>query len=256
MAKSLDMTTGKPSKLLLQFAIPLIIGNLFQQAYTLADRVIVGQFVGADAYSAVGATTALTNLFMSVCMGMSIGAGVVVAQYFGAKDEKNTASAIINSAYISLILAVVTTVIAMFATRPLLTLLKTPSSLMEDAVSYMLIFNGGLLAVSAYYTPFSILRALGDSKTPLIFLILCSLLNIVLDIIFVVPLQMGVAGAAIATILSQAIAAVLCLTYAYKKYNRSIYVCQPNGITCSTDICWIGNIRGNLYRTKYRCRKD
>lgn len=132
MAKSLDMTTGKPSKLLLQFAIPLIIGNLFQQAYTLADRVIVGQFVGADAYSAVGATTALTNLFMSVCMEMSIGAGVVVAQYFGAKDEKNTASAIINSAYICLILAVVTTVIAMFATRPLLTLLKTPSSLMED----------------------------------------------------------------------------------------------------------------------------
>lgn len=217
MAKSLDMTVGKPSKLLLQFAIPLIIGNLFQQAYTLADRVIVGQFVGADAYSAVGATTALTNLFMSVCMGMSIGAGVVVAQYFGAKDEENTASAIINSAYISLFLALVTTAIAMVATRPLLTLLKTPASLMEDAVSYMLIFNGGLLAVSAYYTPFSILRALGDSKTPLIFLVFCSLLNIVLDIIFVVPLQMGVAGAAIATILSQAIAAVLCLTYAYKK---------------------------------------
>lgn len=159
---------------------------------------------------------ALTNLFMSVCMGMSIGAGVVVAQYFGAKDEENTASAIINSAYISLFLALVTTAIAMVATRPLLTLLKTPATLMDDAVSYMLIFNGGLLAVSAYYTPFSILRALGDSRTPLIFLVFCSPLNIVLDIIFVVPLQMGVAGAAIATILSQAIAAVLCLTYAYK----------------------------------------
>lgn len=112
-----------------------------------------------------------------------------VAQYFGAKDDRNTASAIINSAYICFILALVTTVIAMAATRPLLTLLKTPTSLMEDAVSYMLIFNGGLLAISAYYTPFSILRALGDSKTPLIFLIFCSLLNIVLDIIFVVPLH-------------------------------------------------------------------
>lgn len=217
MAKSVDMTQGKPIKLLIQFAFPLMIGNLFQQAYTLADRVIVGQFVGADAFSAVGATTALSNLFTSVCVGMSIGTGVLVSQYYGAKDEKGVAKAIANSTYINVLLALVTTFIALLFAEPLLRLLKTPESLMKDALDYLRVFIGGLLAVSAYYTPFSILRALGDSRTPLIFLVFCSLLNIVLDIIFVVPLHMGVIGAAVATILSQALAAVLCMIYAFKK---------------------------------------
>lgn len=217
MAKSIDMTQGNPTKLLIQFALPLMVGNLFQQAYTLADRVIVGQFVGPNAFSAVGATTALANLFMSVCMGMSIGTGVVVSQYYGAKDKKSIAMAIANSTYINVLLAIVTTVIALISAKPLLLLLDTPESLMTDAVNYILVFIGGLIAVSAYYTPFSILRALGDSKTPLIFLVLCSLLNIILDLIFVIPLNMGVVGAAIATILSQAIAAALCICYAFKK---------------------------------------
>ena len=217
MAKTIDMTEGKPTKLLIQFALPLVIGNLFQQAYTLADRVIVGQFVGANAFSAVGATTALSNLFTSVCVGMSIGTGVLVSQYYGAKDEKGVAKAIANSTYINVLLAIITSIIALLFAEPLLRLLKTPESLMKDALAYLLVYIGGLLAVSAYYTPFSILRALGDSKTPLIFLVFCSLLNIVLDIIFVVPLHMGVIGAAVATILSQALAAVLCLVYAFGK---------------------------------------
>lgn len=217
MAKSVDMTEGKPMKLLIQLALPLMIGNLFQQAYTLADRIIVGQFVGAEAFSAVGATTALANLFMSVCMGMSIGTGVVVSQYYGAKDDKSIAKAIANSTYINVLLALVTTVIALIFAEPLLKLLNTPESLMKDALDYLRVFIGGLIAVSAYYTPFSILRALGDSKTPLIFLVFCSLLNIVLDIVFIVPLNMGVIGAAVATILSQALAAVLCLLYAFQK---------------------------------------
>lgn len=219
MTKSVDMTQGKPMKLLIQFAFPLMIGNLFQQAYTLADRIIVGQFVGAEAFSAVGATTALANLFMSVCMGMSIGTGVVVSQYYGAKDDKNIAKAIANSTYINVLLALVTTVIALICAEPLLRLLNTPESLMKDALDYLRVFIGGLLAVSAYYTPFSILRALGDSKTPLIFLVFCSLLNVVLDIVFIVPLNMGVIGAAVATILSQALAAVLCILYAFKKIS-------------------------------------
>ena len=217
MAKSIDMTQGNPTKLLIQFALPLMVGNLFQQAYTLADRIIVGQFVGPTAFSAVGATTALANLFMSVCMGMSIGTGVVVSQYYGAKDEKSIAMAIANSTYINVLLAIVTTIIALISAKPLLLLLDTPESLMTDALNYIFVFIGGLIAVSAYYTPFSILRALGDSKTPLIFLVFCNLLNILLDIIFVVPLNMGVVGAAIATILSQAIAATLCIVYAFKK---------------------------------------
>ena len=217
MSKAIDMTQGKPLKLLLQFALPVFIGNLFQQLYTVVDRVIVGQFVGANAYSALGATNSLSMMFMSMCMGMAIGTGVVVAQYFGAKDEKSTAAAIANGAYVNVIIAVIMTVLALLTTAPILRLLNTPDSLMGDATAYMRIFMGGLLAVAAYYTPFSILRALGDSKTPLYFLAFCSVLNIILDLIFVVPLGMGVVGAAIATVLSQAVAAILCIIYALHK---------------------------------------
>ncbi|MGN1210864.1 MAG: MATE family efflux transporter, partial [Candidatus Cryptobacteroides sp.] len=211
------MTRGEPLGLLIRFALPLVIGNLFQAAYSIVDRVVVGQFVGSDAFSAVGATYAPSNMFASICIGMSTGAGVVVAQYFGAGKKEGVAKAIANSAYISLALAVITSVAGIVAAEPFLNLLNTPEELMDDAVSYMRIYLGGLIAVSAYYTPFSIIRALGDSRTPLIFLVACSLLNIVLDIILVVPFGMGVKGAAIATILAQSISAISCIVYATVK---------------------------------------
>ena len=214
---TVDMTKGSPLKLLIRFSIPILIGNLFQQVYTLADRIIVGRFVGDTAFSAIGATNALSMLFMSMCMGAAIGTGVVVSQYFGAKDEKGTATSIANGSYACILIAIVMTLLALVTTKPILVLLHTPQSILPDALTYMYIFMGGLLAVAAYYTPFSILRALGDSKTPLIFLILCSLLNIVLDLVFVVVFKTGVAGAAIATVLSEAIAAVLCMIYAFQK---------------------------------------
>ena len=204
------MTKGSPIKLLIQFSIPILIGNLFQQVYTLADRIIVGRFVGDIAFSAIGATNALSMTFMSMCMGAAIGTGVVVSQYFGAKDKKGTESSIANGSYTCILIAFVMTAIALLTTKPILLLLNTPQSLLPDALTYMYIFMGGLIAVAAYFTPFSILRALGDSKTPLTFLVLCSLLNIVLDLLFVVVFKTGVAGAAIATVLSEAIAAVLC----------------------------------------------
>lgn len=147
---------------------------------------------------------------MSMCMGAAIGTGVVVSQYFGAKDKKGTASSIANGSYTCILIVFVMTAIALLTTKPILLLLNTPQSLLPDALTYMYIFMGGLIAVAAYFTPFSILRALGDSKTPLTFLVLCSLLNIVLDLLFVVVFKTGVAGAAIATVLSEAIAAVLC----------------------------------------------
>lgn len=215
--KTVDMTKGSPIKLLIQFSIPILIGNLFQQIYTLGDRIIVGRFVGDTAFSAIGATNALSMMFMSMCMGAAIGTGVVVSQYFGAKDEKGTASAIANGGYTCLIITAVMTLIALLTTKPILLLLNTPKSLLPDALTYMYIFMGGLIAVSAYFTPFSILRALGDSKTPLIFLVLCSLLNIGLDLLFVVAFKWGVAGAAFATVLSEAIAAILCMIYAFIK---------------------------------------
>lgn len=215
--RTVDMTKGNPIQLLIRFSIPLLIGNLFQQVYTLADRIIVGRFVGDSAFSAIGATNALSLMFMSMCMGAAIGTGVVVSQYFGAKDEKGTAASIANGSYACILISIVMTILAMLLTKPILLLLNTPASILPDALTYMYIYMGGLIAVSAYYAPFSVLRALGDSKTPLIFLILCSLLNIVLDLVLVLGLQMGVAGAAIATILSEAIAAILCIWYAFRK---------------------------------------
>lgn len=215
--KTVDMTKGSPVKLLLQFSIPILIGNLFQQIYTLADRIIVGRFVGDTAFSAIGATNALSMMFMSMCMGAAIGTGVVVSQYFGAKDEKGTAASIANGSYTCVLIAIIMTLLALITTKPILRLLNTPQSILPDATIYMYIYMGGLIAVAAYFTSFSILRALGDSKTPLIFLIVCSVLNIILDLLFVVVFKTGVAGAAAATVLSEAIAAVLCITYAFKK---------------------------------------
>lgn len=214
---TVDMTKGSPLKLLLQFSIPILIGNLFQQVYSLADRIIVGRFVGDQAFSAIGATNALSMMFMSMCMGAAIGTGVVISQYFGAKNEKGTAASIANGSYTCILIAIVMTIIALIATKPILILLNTPQSLLPDALTYMYIFMGGLIAVAAYYTPFSILRALGDSKTPLIFLVFCSLLNIVLDLLFVIVFKAGVPGAAFATVLSEAVAAILCIIYAFIK---------------------------------------
>ncbi len=215
--KTVDMTKGSPVKLLLQFSIPILLGNLFQQIYTLADRIIVGRFVGDTAFSAIGATNALSMMFMSMCMGAAIGTGVVVSQYFGAKEEKGTAASIANGSYTCVLIAIVMTLLALVTTKPILLMLHTPQSILPNALTYMYIYMGGLLAVAVYFTSFSILRALGDSKTPLIFLIVCSLLNIVLDLLFVVVFKTGVAGAAAATVLSEAIAAVLCIIYAFKK---------------------------------------
>ena len=214
---TVDMTKGSPFKLLLQFCIPILLGNLFQQVYTLADRIIVGRFVGDIAFSAIGATNAMSQAFMAMCMGAAIGTGVVVFQYFGAKNEKGTASAIANGSYACVLIAILMTVLALVTTKPILHLLNTPESLMPDALTYLYIYMGGMIAVAAYFTPFSILRALGDSNTPLIFLILCSGLNIVLDLLLVVVFKAGVAGAAIATVLSEAIAAVACIIYAFIK---------------------------------------
>lgn len=211
------MTKGEPLGLLIRFALPLVIGNLLQAAYSIVDRVIVGQFVGADAFSAVGVTYAPSNMFASVCIGMSTGAGIIVAQYFGAGKKEDIAKAIANTAYISIALAIITSIVGIAATEPFLHLLNTPENLMAPAALYMRIYLGGLVAVSAYYTPFSIIRALGDSRTPLIFLAVCSLLNIVLDFLFVGLFGMGVKGAAIATILAQSISAISCMIYATVK---------------------------------------
>lgn len=216
MKKVTDMTTGNPAKLLLQFALPVFLGNIFQQMFTMVDKIIVGQFVGAEAFSAVGATNALSLLFMSACIGTSMGIGIVVSHYFGAKEEENTAAAIANGTYVIMAVSLLITIVAELTLEPILHLLNTPEELMRDAVAYSRIYMGSYVVMSAYNGPVAVLRAMGDSKTPVKFLILCSLCNVVLDLIFVVPLHMGVEGAAWATVISQAIAAACCIIYSFK----------------------------------------
>ena len=219
MAKShmYDMTKGNELSLLMKFSVPMLLGNLFQQFYNLVDSIVVGQFVGANALGAVGATSSITFLFFSLCNGLSIGMGILIAQYFGANNEENVKRSIANSIYIVAISGSVMSILSVLLARPVLMLMKTPDIIIEDSVAYLSIVCGGTIAVASYNAIASILRALGDAKTPLVFLIIASFINVVLDLVLVVGFHMGVRGAAIATVTSQAISAFGCLIYAIKK---------------------------------------
>ena len=212
-----NMTEGNEAKLILMFALPLVAGNLFQQLYNIVDSAIVGQFLGYDKLAAVGSTGSLTFLFYSICNGLSVGAGILVAQSFGAGLHKDVRKFIVNSAYVLFAVGILISVISTLVAEPVLRLLDTPLTVLPDAVSYMQINCIGTVAVAAYNWISAILRSLGDSKTPLIFLIVASILNIILDIIFVLPLSMGVGGAALATVISQGISAVASIIFAIKK---------------------------------------
>lgn len=213
---TINMTQGNPTGLLLRFAIPMLIGNIFQQLYSLADSVIVGQFLGADALAAIGATGAVTFLFFSVCNGISAGCGVVTSQYFGAGDPHYTKRAIANAAYIMFAASLVMGVISFLAAPAVLTLMGTPAEVLENATLYMRMSCIGVPLVAVYNYASSMLRALGDSKTPLYFLIFSCILNIVLDIFCVYNLQLGIFGAALATIIAQMVSGVGCLLYALR----------------------------------------
>lgn len=214
--RTVNMTVGNPYSLLIVFAIPMLIGNLFQQAYNLADSIIVGRFLGADSLAAVGATGSVSFLFFSVCNGISSGGGVVTAQFFGAGDVQNVKKSIVSSAYIMFSLSLVTAIISFFAAPALLVLLRTPDSVREEAVIYMRMTCAGVPLVAVYNYSSSMLRALGDSGTPLIFLIIACVLNILLDLLFVRVFGMGVFGAALATMLAQMLAGFGCLFFALK----------------------------------------
>lgn len=215
--KRLDMTQGQPTSLILRFAIPVIMGLLFNSAYSLVGGVVVGQFVGPEAFSAIGATTALANVFFSVTIGTSFGAGVVVSHHVGAKDEEGIVKAITNGFYVNMFMATLCGILTLLFARPLLLMLNTPESLIGDATTYMHIWVGAMVIVALYYVPFDTLRALGDAKTPLIFMVFCSFLTIALDFVMVVLFGLGVAGAALAIILAELIAAICCYVYMYQK---------------------------------------
>ncbi|MCR4990801.1 MAG: MATE family efflux transporter [Lachnospiraceae bacterium] len=213
----LNMTEGSPIKLLVTFAIPMLIGNIFQQLYNLADSVIVGRLVNANALAAIGASSSVTFLFFALCNGIGSGGGIVTSQFFGSGDEKAVKKCITNTAYIMLIVPSLVGMTAYALSRPILELLETPEEIMPDSLAYIRIMCVGIIFVSIYNFIASMLRALGDSKTPLYFLVISCILNVGLDIFFVYKLKFGVVGAGIATAIAQLLSGFSCIIYAVKK---------------------------------------
>ena len=214
---TMNMTEGKPLALLAVFAFPLLIGNLFQQAYNLADTMIVGQLLGANALAAVGATGSISFLVFSIFNGISGGCGIVTAQHFGARREDMVCKSITNSAYITISTSLVTSLIAFLMVSTVLTWLGTPKEILPDAITYMRMTSASVPLIAVYNYASSMQRALGDSRTPLYFLIFSCLLNVGLDILFVGQFHLGVFGAAFATMLSQLLAGAGSLLYAFRR---------------------------------------
>ncbi|MDY5987645.1 MATE family efflux transporter [Sporofaciens sp. SGI.106] len=211
-----DMTVGKPGKIILNFTIPIFIGNIFQQLYSMVDTVIVGKFVGNEALAAVGSCGTLMFLILGFLMGLTAGFTVVTAQHFGAGNMRAMRQSVASASVLSAVISVLMTVLSMSFMKQILHLMHTPEDIYGEAYSYIMIICGGIVAQVLYNLLASILRALGNSKIPLYFLILAALLNIVLDLVFIIVFHLGAAGAAWATVISQGISGILCLFYIIK----------------------------------------
>lgn len=214
-----DMTTGSPMKLILGFSIPLFFGFLFQQFYNIVDTIIVGRFLGVDDLAAVGSTGSINFLIIGFCIGVCSGFSIPVSHKFGAGDYVGMRKMVANCTWLSGLFAVVMTVLTTFFCRQILILMKTPADIIEGAYKYIWVIFLGIPVTYLYNMLSGIIRALGDSKTPVIFLLISSVLNIGLDLLFIVVLHTGVAGAAWATVISQGISGVLCLLYMIKKFD-------------------------------------
>lgn len=213
----LDMTKGKPLPVILRFTLPLIIGNIFQQLYNMADTIIVGRYVGANALAAVGSTGTIMFLVTGFAQGITAGFTVLTSQRYGAGDMKGVKKSVANGILLALIATLILTLLSLGVMNPLLRLMNTPSDIFEDAYTYIMIISAGIIA-NMFYNLFSAyLRAVGNSRVPLFFLVLSACLNVVLDLIFIINFNMGVSGAAWATNVSQAVSAILCLVYIYWK---------------------------------------
>lgn len=234
--KVMNMTEGNPIRLLIVFALPMMIGNIFQQLYNVVDSVIVGQLVGKDALAAIGATGSITFLFFALCNGIGSGGGIITSQYFGRGDTRLVKKCLANVAYIMIIFPIVVGTIAFVLTKPLLVLLNTPDTVLGDAVLYMHVMCVGLAFVSVYNYVASMLRALGDSKTPLYFLIFSCILNTILDFVFVYFFHWGVFGAGFATLISQFLSGAVCLYYAFR-YN-SYFKFEKEDLYFDKKIVW------------------
>ncbi len=210
-AATRDMTSGSILGQIILFSLPLMLGNIFQMMYNTVDSVVVGNFVGKEALAAVGSTTMIVNMLVFFFNGFSVGAGVVIAQHFGARDMDRLHSAVETTMAVTFVMCALFTMIGVFSVRPMLRLMSTPDDVFEDAVTYLTIYFWGFTGLLIYNIGSGILRAVGDTTRPLMFLVLTSVLNIILDLVFVIGLKAGIAGVAWATIISQFISAALTL---------------------------------------------
>ena len=212
-----DMTTGSPLKLIIAFGIPLVIGNIFQQFYSMVDTIIVGKYVGKTALAAVGSTGSLNFMIIGFGIGICSGFGIPIAQSFGGKKIQDMKKYIVNSFYLCMLITAIMTIATVIALPSVLELMQTPSDIYQQAYNYIVVIFIGLFATMLYNILSSILRAIGDSRTPLYFLILSSIINIVLDLIFITQFDMGAVGAAYATVIAQFLSGAACYIYMKKK---------------------------------------
>lgn len=213
-----DMTVGNPMTLILNFSIPLLFGLLFQQFYSLVDTIIVGKCIDVNALAAVGSTGSVNFLIIGFCTGVCSGFAIPVAQRFGAGDYNGLRKMIYNSAWLSVIFSIVMTLVVSVYCKQIMTLMRTPDDIFDQAYRYIYIIFLGIPVTYLYNILSGIIRSLGDSRTPVIFLVLASLINIGLDLLFILGFGMNVEGAAYATVISQLISGVLCLFYMIKKF--------------------------------------
>ena len=249
-----DMTIGTPWKRILEFSIPMILGNIAQQLYNTADTVIVGMYVGDDALSAVGSAAPILNLLLALFVGVSTGAGIVISQAFGARDREGLSWNIGNCITLTFIASAFIMIFGPMITRPMLDLLETPASIIDSCEDYLNIYFWGILGFFMYNMLAGVLRGLGDSISALGFLLVAAVLNVILDLVFVAKLGMGVPGVALATDLAQGISAVLCfikllkmrsvfdLNWKYLKFDKTVSgrivkIGIPSGITQAIMSC-------------------
>jgi putative MATE family efflux protein len=226
-----DMTKGKPMTEMLLFSIPLLVGNFAQQLYSTVDAIVVGQYVGDSALGAVGLSFPVLNLMLALFMGVSTGAGIVVSQYYGAKDRLQLSRAVGTIVVVTFWTGVITTAIGVAVARPLLVLLGTPEAMLDMAAAYLVILFAGITGCAYYNILGGILRGLGDSVSPLLYLLVATVLNIGLDILFVTAFHMTTDGVAMATIIAQSISAVLC----YRRLTRMTDVMELSRKTLKVD---------------------
>ncbi|MBQ8597339.1 MAG: MATE family efflux transporter, partial [Lachnospiraceae bacterium] len=206
-----DMTVGAPWKSIVLFSIPMLIGNIAQQLYNTVDSIVVGHYVGDNALAAVGSAGPLMNMLLVLFVGISSGIGIMVSQYFGARSREDLSNTIGTGITLTAIVSLILMVVAPPLIKPLLRMLNTPETILNDCTAYLVIMMYGIAGMAYYNILSGILRGMGDSFSALIYLLIATVLNIVLDVLFVAKFNMGVAGVSLATVIAQAVSSILCL---------------------------------------------